>query len=181
MEPVRPIAKYTSKRANPEQLAWWDAHTGERIFVQSSEHFSGDAGRVVLKTFGDVFDDFITHPEVKAADCTGAPATEHSTGELHRLWIDASSRRYISKEARNLELNQTLGAAGAAYREHDLGWDILKARLGVFPRLQISRLSGMSRSQVYEIIDGAAIPQEATYSLLLQVSDMLERQAPADD
>jgi hypothetical protein len=173
--PVRPITKYTKHRANPEAFPWWDAHTGKRIAVQSSRAYSGEAGIVSLKTFGDVFEDFITHAEIKAADATGPQATADSAGELKRLWIEAVSRRFIGKEARSLEINQVLGIASGAYREYDLGWSALKTRLAPFPRLQIAQVSGLARSQVYQLLDGTAEPQEATYALLLQTADALER------
>lgn len=172
---IRPIAKYTKDLEEPEEFAWWDAHTEERISVQSSASYRGDAGIVPLKTFGDVFLDFIEHAEVKAADASGIRATAESSGELRRLRIEASSRRFISKEARSLEINQVLGLDSGAYREYDLGWPALKARLALFPRLEISRTSGLARSQVYELMDDSATPQRSTYALLLQTADTLER------
>lgn len=173
---IRPITKYTKKLTKPEEFVWWDAHTEKRIPVQSSAYYSGDAGIVPLKTFEDVFLDFIDHAEVKAADADGAPATAESVGELGRLYIEASSRRFIGKEARSLETAQVLGLASGAYREHDLGWPALKARLAPFSRVLIARVSGLARSQVYELVDGAAAPQEATYALLLQTADIMERE-----
>lgn len=173
---IRPITKYTKKLTKAEEFVWWDAHTENRISIQSSARYSGDAGIVPLKTFEDVFLDFIDHPEVKAADANGVPATAESKGELGRLRIEASSRRLIGKEARSLEINQVLGLASGAYREYDLGWPALKARLAPFSRLLIARVSGLARSQVYELLDGTAEPQEATYALLLQTADALERE-----
>ncbi len=174
--PIRPIAKYTKDLAKPEQFAWWDAHTENRISVESSARYRADAGIIPLKTFEDVFLDFIDHAEVKAGDATGAPASADSNGELGRLRIVASSRRFISKEARSLEINQVLGLDAGAYREYDLGWPALKARLAPFSRLEIARVSDLARSQVYELVDGTATPQEATYALLLQTADTLERE-----
>jgi hypothetical protein len=171
---IRPIAKYTKDLANPEDFAWWDAHTENRISVQSSARCRGNAGIIPLKTFEEVFLDFIDHPEVKTADANGAPATAESTGELGRLYIKASSRRFIGKEARSLEVNQVLGLASGAYREYDLGWPALKARLALFSRLRIAQASGLARSQVYQLLDGTAEPQEATHALLLQTADLLE-------
>jgi len=101
-------------------------------------------------------------------------ATADTTGELRRLRIDAASRRYIGKEARKLELNQILGSASEAYREYDLGWPALRTRLAPFSRLRIAQVSGLSRSQVYELVDGTAKPQGATYTLLLQTVEALE-------
>lgn len=173
---IRPIAKYTKELEKPEEFAWWDAHTENRISVQSSAGYRGDAGIVPLKTFGDVFIDFVQHPEVKAADASGAPATADSEGELGRLRIEASSRRFISKEARSLEIAQVLGIASGAYREYDLGWPALKRRLARFPRSAIARVSRLSRSQVYELVDGSARPQGPTYAILLQTADTLERE-----
>ena len=173
---VRPITKYTKKLTKPEEFVWWDAHTEKRISIQSSAYYSGDAGIVPLKTFEDVFLDFIDHSEVKAADANGAPATAESTGELGRLYIEASSRRFIGKEARSLEVNQVLGLASGAYREYDLGWRRLRARLARFSRLHIAQVSGLARSQVYELVDGKATPQGATYALLVQTAEMLERE-----
>jgi hypothetical protein len=172
---IRPITKYTKELTKPEEFVWWDAHTESRIAVQSSARYSGDAGIVPLKTFEDVFLDFIDHAEVKAADASGAPATAESKGELGRLYIEASSRRFIGKEARSLEINQVLGLASGAYREYDLGWPALKARLSPFSRLRVAQVSGLARSQVYELVDGSATPQEPTYALLVQTADALER------
>jgi hypothetical protein len=172
---IRPITKYTKKLTKAEEFVWWDAHTEKRISIQSSAFYSGDAGIVPLKTFEDVFLDFINHPEVKAADANGAPATAESTGELGRLYIEASSRRFIGKEARSLEDNQVLGLASGAYREYDLGWLALKARLALFSRLRVAQASGLARSQVYELLDGTAEPRDATRALLLQTADVLER------
>lgn len=149
--------------------------------MQSSNRYSGDAGIVPLKTFDDVFIDFIEHAEVKAADAEGTPATAESKGELGRLRIEASSRRFIGKEARCLETNQVLGIASGAYREYDLGWPALKARLTPFPRLEIARVSGLARSQIYELVDGTATPQVDTYTLLMQTADMPQRERSNDE
>ncbi len=131
---------------------------------------------IQLKTVGDVFDDFIAHAECKAADAMGVRATVETVGQLGRLRIIASSQRHISKAARKLEVNQIIGSASEAYREHDLGWYIQRPRLRKHSRLRVSEVSGLSRSQVYNLLDGSAKPNESTYAVMLRTLDVFERE-----
>jgi hypothetical protein len=177
VEPIRPVTKYTKHPADIHKLPWWDAHTpGERLAIDPPQP-SGISGRVRLKTFADKFDEFVKHAEAKAADANGCQATGETVGKLYRLRIEPRSRNYIGQESRNLGSSEAFGNANKAVLQYDPGVPALRERLARQSPTRVSRISGVSRRQVYAILD----PQSEvrchpeTYRALLETLDWLER------
>ncbi len=166
VQPVRPVTKYTKNHRSVLQLPWWDAHTGAPITVETVGLASGILGRVPLKTFGDVFGEFIIHPESKAADIEGRRASEATVGELYCLRIEAVGRSHIGKEARDLEVAQAFGNADGAALYYDAGWPALRDELMHYKRAEIAQISGLSRGQVYSLLSKLKPPPPRTQRLL---------------
>jgi hypothetical protein len=178
VKPVSPVTMFTKDRTRMECLPWWDAHSGSDIEVESAAQPSGRSAIVSLKTYGDVFLDFIEHAEMKAADASGEQAGAEVVGELRPLYIDASDLRqfHIGKEARNLEIAQALGIAGAQNIEYDAGWPQVRESLKCYPRIRVAAISGISRSQVYALLHNNAQPHESTMHVLVQTLAALEKE-----
>ena len=121
MKPVRAVAPFSRDVEQPELLPWIDAHTGARIVVDPPGAPSGIAGHISLKTFGDIYDEFIDHIDRKAAMKDGAPAKPGYKGELQSLQIRETGRNYTGKEARDIEFAEVFGDADGRYITYDPG------------------------------------------------------------
>jgi hypothetical protein len=176
VKPIRPITKYDRTIADPTALPWIDGHTGLPITVERRNRHSGRKGKVALKTFGDIYNDFVQHIDRKAAMPNGAQAESDYKGELQPLYILESGREYTGKEARNIELAEVFGDTTDRYIKYAQGWIALKGRLRDHPPVNIIKVSGLSKSQVYALLaDRSRItPERATLAILVQTLERLE-------
>lgn len=79
--------------ADPRNVkVWVDKHNPGASYVQPP-----------LKTFGDIIDEYKTHPEYKFESLTGEKCGPHTVGHLRRQWIYAPATRVIGKESNKLE------------------------------------------------------------------------------
>jgi hypothetical protein len=176
MKPIRAVTAYQRDVEHAERLPWIDAHTGAPIVVDPPGAPSGEAGHVSLKTYGDIYDEFIDHIDRKAAMHNGAQAEAGYKGELHPLHICETGRKYTGKEARDIEIAEVFGDTDGRYIVYDQGWPALRNELLPYPRARISRASGMARSQVRRLMDRLDEPHAATITLLRQTLVALRKQ-----
>jgi len=142
-----------------------------------------EMGAVALKTFGDVYREFVDHVDQKAADECGLQPKPGHSGELQPLHVVETGRDFTGKEARQLEATQILGSAAEQYIYYDEGWAALKSRLRLFARAQVVEASGLSRSQAYALLDESSKiePEHATMAILRHALERLEKSSTAHE
>ncbi len=176
VKPIRPVTKYDRTMADPTALPWIDGHTGLPISVEHRNRRSGRKGRVALKTFGDIYSDFVQHIDRKAALPNGAHAEPDSRGELQPLYSFEAGREYTGKEARNIELAEVFGDTTDRYITYEQGWSVLKQRLREHTLTRIIEMSGLSKSQIYALLAERShiVPERTTTDLLAQALEALK-------
>ena len=128
VKPIRAVTPFKRDVEQAELLPWIDAHTGAPIIVDPPGAPSGIAGHVSLKTYGDIYDEFIDHIDRKAAMSNGAQAEPGYKGELRPLHIYETDRKYTGKEARDIEISEVFGDTDRRYIVYDQGWPALRAQ-----------------------------------------------------
>ena len=94
----RLVAPYERDPARWIHLAWYDAHTRKRYRITTTGTGSADVIRV--RSYGDILDEYRTHPETKAAGPDSQPCGKRTRGILQRRGVAQSSRlNYVGKES----------------------------------------------------------------------------------
>lgn len=161
---------------NPDQwldLPWYDRNTGKRVEITTLQ--PGDPGylaaiqrgAVRVRTIGDVVGEFRKRPEHKSLAPHGAPAGSDTRGLLQRRPIESAPvlTDLTGKEGNQLEeravgLATNPDAYRSAYGNRGDRWTEL-----VLPVLReigvedLMRLTGKSRSTVYNVLSGSWEPK----------------------
>jgi hypothetical protein len=100
--PVTPVAPFTSEPDGLLGLAWRNRADGRPIAITTRP--GGEPGKVRLKTYGDVVNDYRLHPEAKSGDPRGGLGRRGTVGLLPRLRVQAVGvPRHIGKESNRLD------------------------------------------------------------------------------
>jgi len=165
-KPPRPIAPYEKDRKKWPTLHWIDARTGKTIIADLEPEPSHLAGHVHFKTYSDIVEDFLFHPEIKAAGTDGEPCRPNTRGVLGRLHVQASKIRHIGKETNNLEKVQAMGGAEEEQLEYQPAWEELKKELQGCSSKLLAKFSGLSRKAIYKLLRTTSIPRPKTFTAL---------------
>ena len=96
------ISPYDSDSRKWLEKEWIDQHSGKRFRITTK----GDCGTryaARVKTYGDVFAEYESHPEAKCADSKGNPCDRQTIGLLRRRHIKVEQIKCIGKESNSLE------------------------------------------------------------------------------
>lgn len=93
------IAPFASSAADTN--LWFDK-TGTPIDITVDASAQVD-GRIPVKSYARVFNDYLGHPEAKFVDHTGRPCHRDSTGVLQRSHVQATAWAAIGKEANDID------------------------------------------------------------------------------
>lgn len=173
---LTPVAPYTS---NPEEYLtqkWFNRHDGRVIEVTTNP--KGEPGKVRLKTYRDIVDEYATHPENKSGDPRGGPATRGSVGLLPRLHVAATEIRHIGKESNRLdEVEEGVVSdpdeVYTEYRDERREWVMavpalrkLRQELGW---RDLAAASGLSERALRDALNRARLPRAAARARLLSL------------
>jgi hypothetical protein len=95
------ISDYTLDAKQWLRNDWTDIHSKRTVKITTTLPASPHFARV--KSIGDVFDEYKTHPESKSNGPDGRPCGPHTRGVLARRHIHAAYIRLIGKEANKIE------------------------------------------------------------------------------
>ena len=97
----RLIAPFDRDASKWLRMPWIEIHSG-RTFAITTEP-NADSRPVRVKSYGDVFADYLTHPEPKSASVDGNPCSRSDTGLLDRLPVFGTRVFYTGKESNRYE------------------------------------------------------------------------------
>jgi hypothetical protein len=96
------IAPWESDPRKWLRLRWVDRYS-ERAYSITTSGATGGPGIARVRTYGDVLQEYATHPESKSAAPDGGPCGRLTIGELRRRSIDVGAIVYVGKESNRLE------------------------------------------------------------------------------
>lgn len=103
-KPVTLYAPYETDPSKWEQLTWINKYDGERYFVSRAR---GHGRRYCqIQTYGDVLNEYMTHPEFTFNDRYGNPCSTRTIGELQPCTIRVTARAFIGKEGNRIDDSQ---------------------------------------------------------------------------
>lgn len=151
------VAPYGERR-------WWiNLHDpeGPRHRIVTYQPTSGEEVVVVGRTYKDLVKAHPFHPEPKSLGHYGLPCHKATVGLLSRRPIIATEKRYIGKEANELEwveagLVDELEEVLTVY-ERD-SWEEVRAILATMPVARVIAETGYNRRQVYYLLNGQRRP-----------------------
>jgi hypothetical protein len=173
-QPIRPIAPYEPDPRKWARLRWVDLHTGRPVRPYWGRRTAGLAtGLVPFQTYRDVLTRHVTHPEAKAAGPDSLPCGPYTTGELFRLKVQIDGAVHIGKESHELEEVQaglvTPQSAYVHYVDKGAEWNSMLERLRKIPVGILVARSGLSKSQIYRILQGKSHPRKSNRLILVDV------------
>jgi hypothetical protein len=133
----------------------------------------GHRRTALVKTYGDVLDEYEYHPESKCADADGHPCGKQTVGLLGRRQIRVDQIRYIGKESNRLEDVDSglVHAAQNVYTEYpDPRRDEWQTK--IIPALQkipaplVAGQTGLPERTLREAISGRSTPRLKTQMIL---------------
>lgn len=172
-QPIRPVAPYEREAKKWPGLAWTDLKTGIPIQLNFTQDSLPMVSSIPVQTYRSVLQEYVTHPEAKAAGPDGVPCSERTVGILQRMNINAVDIIHIGKESNRLEEVQTLGINDKTYVIYEEDWTVTKEKLKAFPIMQIARISGLSRREVQYLLSGVKKPHLQTVKLLQETLELL--------
>ncbi|MDQ2889971.1 MAG: DNA polymerase [Gemmatimonadota bacterium] len=96
------VGPYTSDRTKWLDGPWIDVLSGKEYRV-TTDPTDTDPECVHVKTFGDVIEEYVMHPEKKSAGADGHPCDRDTKGLLYRRHVRAAKIELTGKESNRLE------------------------------------------------------------------------------
>jgi len=96
------VAPYERKPDKWLSLPWFERYSGRRYAVTTSDDASRE-GIARIKTYGDVVEEYGSHPEYKSLGSDGEPCGRTTIGLLARRPVEARRLRYVGKESNRLD------------------------------------------------------------------------------
>lgn len=140
---------------------WVDIYSGDLYRIATGVTL--DPMVVGVKTYGDVLEEYATHPEPKSGDPRGGPCTRLSTGLLTRRPVRATELVYIGKEANRLEevdagLIHAYEDVQNVYRDPDDDLADVLPVLRVAPQREVAAVAGVTSRTVRSWLNGHTVP-----------------------
>ncbi len=163
------IAPFNKDARQWRKLRWIERYSRKSYTIATNGQPSVNVVRV--KSYGDVLREYATHPEPKSLGPDGTPCTRLTKGLLRQRPVEAlpfgdGLSVYIGKESNRLEdvqagLVQDVGDVLAMYEDpRDDAWRTYwLPKLREVPVAELQRISGMSRTRVYEMLAGRSVPR----------------------
>jgi hypothetical protein len=172
------IAPYESDPARWVEMEWIDQYRGKTYRITTDGHHGG-RGVARVKTYGDVFDEYESHPESKCADADGTPTNRQTVGLLRRRHICIVGLKYIGKESSFLENVEwgVLHSSQSVYTEYPdprrNEWSAVREVLWKIPLATFEEMTGKSRRRLIDARSGRREPHPDTRALLPSVAKRL--------
>jgi hypothetical protein len=163
-EHFRLLGPFESDPRRWTRMRWVDLYSG-RAFRITTEPITGihEAGVVHVKSYRDVMDEFLAHPESKLAIPDGRPCTRRYRGVLRRRVVVPGDEHLIGKEGNHPEATEAglRGIDDVLTKFHrcdprDAFFDrYVRPALRTFPRSTITAGVGISARTVERVRAGA--------------------------
>jgi hypothetical protein len=174
------VAPWADYPAHYEQMEWYDLGSGQIQSIMTTDDL-GASGKVLVKTYRTVIDQYELHPESKSLGPYGEICRGTTVGLLRRRPIVSSGRpTYIGKESNRLEevqsgLVHTYRDAVFVYGEQ--GFDSWARRvLPVLRRIPVgllAELSGLNRRTVQRLRNGGTYPRPKNKEVLTAIAETM--------
>ena len=134
-----------------------------------------------VKSFRDVLREYQTHPEAKSAGPDREPCTRLTSGVLRRRSVQAlpfgpGLSAYIGKESNRQEdveggLVGELGEVVATYEDmsRETWLKVWLPQVRKLAREELAKATGMSKTQITEMLSGRSLPRISRQKALLAV------------
>jgi hypothetical protein len=96
------IAPWESDPRKWQRLRWVDRYSAHSYAISTSGA-TGGPGIARVRTYGDILQDYATHPESKSAAPDGQPCGRLTVGELRRRIVEVGRIVYVGKESNRIE------------------------------------------------------------------------------
>jgi hypothetical protein len=174
------IAPYESDPRQWLKTDWIDQYTG-KCYRITTTGYHGSRQTARVKTYGEVLREYEFHPESKCADAKGKPCSRQTIGLLQRRHIQVDQITPIGKESNSLEDVESglVHSASSVYTEYpdprrgEFQIKILPA-LRKIPIQLLVKLSGLSRSTLFEILAERSRPHRKNQERLASIVRKLE-------
>jgi hypothetical protein len=170
------VAPYQSDLTQCLKTEWIDESTGNTHRITTTTDYASWAF-VPVKTYDDIAREYRYHPEAKYATADGRACGKPTIGLLKRRHICIGAEiKYIGKESNKLGevLTGQIHSAQKVYTEYpDPRRD--EWQLKILPALRkvlfadLLELSGMSRSQLFEVLAGRSRPHPRNQQRLTEI------------
>jgi hypothetical protein len=141
-------------------LPWFDRYSGKRFRVTTSDDESRE-GVARIKTYGDVVEEYGSHPEHKSLAPNGETCGRTTAGQLTRRPVEARRLRYVGKESNRLDevLYGLIDDEDEWFNEYEDPADDPFVRLVApilrdMPREATAKAAGVSRSTLTRVLSG---------------------------
>jgi hypothetical protein len=169
------IAPYTSNPNEWLKIQWVDIHTGRAVRITTKVAASPAIARV--KSIGDVYDEYKTHPESKSAGADCRPCGPHTRGPLYRRHVYAAYVRLIGKESNKLdevehEMIDEWDDVREEYQDPKLDpWTTLVVPvLKLMPREYLARVVKISARSIQALRNGHGKPSREHRAALIRAA-----------
>jgi hypothetical protein len=174
-----PIAPYESDASKWLDLAWIDRRSGEPVTVTTERSDGNFRPRTVrVRTYEDVLDGYVRHPESKSLGPAGEPVSARTAGLLRRRPVEAIPPvGYIGKEGNKLDDRLSgLVTNPDEYRSQYVDpaqtvWtELVLPVLATMDRAEVARNSGLSRRAFERYLYKGMRPHRRHEVLLAQIA-----------
>ena len=171
--PFKLIAPLNTDPATWLDATYTDIHTRASYSLSTTHHGAGTAN---AKTYRQIIDSYLTHPDARRLDRDGNRCTRHTSGYLAPIHVDAFHIEYTGKEADSHdEAAITATARPRRYatlhqpdRDPFRRW-VLPVLRAIGPT-QLVRDTGISSSAIVEILGGRSNPHRKNARKLQQAA-----------
>ena len=176
---VLPVAPYEPHASKWTALAWVDRRTGEPVRV-TTEPLDGTVrpGTVRVRTYGDVLNEYVRHPESKSLGPDGKPVGSRTAGLLQRRPVEALPPSvYIGKEGNKLDDRLSgLVTRPEDYRaeyvdpSHSVWSELVLPVVATINRGEVARRSCLSRRTIERYLYGGMRPNRTHETKLTEIA-----------
>jgi hypothetical protein len=169
------IAPYTPNPNEWLKVQWVDIHSGRAVRITTKVEASPAVARV--KSIGDVYDEYKTHPESKSAGPDGKPCGPHTRGPLYRRDVHAAYVRLVGKESNKLDEveHETVPDWEDVREEYldpklDTWTTLIVPVLKLMPREDLARIVRISPRAIQALRNGHGRPSRAHRTALIRAA-----------
>lgn len=173
------VHRYEDDLVTALNTEWTDLHSSQNFRVTTDAEAPPDVAQI--KSYGDVLNAFLVHPEPKSADRTGKPCDRRTRGLLYRRRVGIAKLVFHGKEANQLEDVQN----GLVHNWDDVCAKYVNPaldpwRTDVLPRLRelptnlLAERADITPRAVREILSGRGLPSARTRVAFLEALEAQE-------
>ena len=176
------IAPFETNPKKWLQMNWIDQYSGNNFRITTEKNLISRTTALV-KTYGDVIEDYAHHPESKCADEQGNVCDRQTTGLLYRRYVRIGEIISIGKESNKLEEVDAalIHSADNVYtvypdQKRDSWERVIRPKLKAIPLSLLMKETGLSRRMLIKARNGQARPHARNQKLIFHA---LGRLGPA--